>query len=647
MQRFFFHQVRADRRIEDPEGSLHANLESAKQEQVALAEQVGAAGRRVDEARAAVDAAATQESHLRTQNAVAQRDLEACHEQMARFEEVGSAPTCPYCGQQLTSEHLARERSRLEQASAAAFAAAQQAFGALTASQVALQTARANLDAQEGEHTRCQAQLGECEERCRHWDDTIQRSQTEGLRSLTTCRQHTATLSLLPQASEINACFEDAAPVPEEVFALRARVASLAAHQKSLKVLRSQMAECERAQSRRSQIETQLQPLLARYPVERVQEIQADYSAANAERNRSQEIMAQVEAQLKDAERTLTGLEQQLQRGRSDLLHAQQEAQTAAQLAQESENHCSEEIAALDAVWAARARDVNAGQIAQWQAELETLAEAPARLEALTMARSQIALIKGQLGEIDAEMAAIAPEARQPLELLEQEEAQTRREQALAQSSREAAAFQLHVMQERQQQIKRLGDEIRSDERRSRNFSVIAKYLGRDYLQRYLLQQAERTIVGRANDVLNLCSGGMLSMELRPNSEVGGQQKAFELMVENRATQTPREQLLPAWLLSGSQRFRVAISLALGIGEYAGANGHGIKSVIIDEGFGSLDRQGLRDMEDALRSLSDSLGRIILVSHQDEFASIFPHRYRIALADGASTASLVDAEAMI
>ena len=32
MQRYFFHQVRADQRIEDHEGSLHPSLDSAKQE---------------------------------------------------------------------------------------------------------------------------------------------------------------------------------------------------------------------------------------------------------------------------------------------------------------------------------------------------------------------------------------------------------------------------------------------------------------------------------------------------------------------------------------------------------------------------------------------------------------------------------------
>jgi DNA repair exonuclease SbcCD ATPase subunit len=65
-----------------------------------------------------------------------------------------------------------------------------------------------------------------------------------------------------------------------------------------------------------------------------------------------------------------------------------------------------------------------------------------------------------------------------------------------------------------------------------------------------------------------------------------------------------------------------------------------MESVIIDEGFGTLDRQGLRDMERALRGLDGMIKRIILVSHQDDFASAFPHRYAVRLEDGSSLAEL-------
>jgi exonuclease SbcC len=48
--------------------------------------------------------------------------------------------------------------------------------------------------------------------------------------------------------------------------------------------------------------------------------------------------------------------------------------------------------------------------------------------------------------------------------------------------------------------------------------------------------------------------------------------------------------------------------------------------LIIDEGFGSLDADGRQRMIEELRSLSEHLDRIIVVSHQDDFTdrTLFP-----------------------
>ena len=101
-------------------------------------------------------------------------------------------------------------------------------------------------------------------------------------------------------------------------------------------------------------------------------------------------------------------------------------------------------------------------------------------------------------------------------------------------------------------------------------------------------------------------------------------------------------QTQPIRLLSGSQQFRVSVSLALGIGKYAGNENHRVESVIIDEGFGSLDENGRREMIQAIKELGDGgvLKCIIVVSHQREFFDEFPNRYLVELVDGSTQVSL-------
>jgi exonuclease SbcC len=88
--------------------------------------------------------------------------------------------------------------------------------------------------------------------------------------------------------------------------------------------------------------------------------------------------------------------------------------------------------------------------------------------------------------------------------------------------------------------------------------------------------------------------------------------------------------------LSGSQRFRVAVSSALAIGQYASRQHRPIESVIIDEGFGCLDRHGRQVMIQELQNLRDHMRCILLVSHQEEFAEAFPDGYHFELVNGST-----------
>ena len=80
-----------------------------------------------------------------------------------------------------------------------------------------------------------------------------------------------------------------------------------------------------------------------------------------------------------------------------------------------------------------------------------------------------------------------------------------------------------------------------------------------------------------------------------------------------------------------------AVSLALAIGQYVGRESRRIESVIIDEGFGGLDREGRDAMIEALNDLTHYLKRIIVVSHQEDFAGAFTHhKYVIRRENGNS-----------
>jgi len=159
--------------------------------------------------------------------------------------------------------------------------------------------------------------------------------------------------------------------------------------------------------------------------------------------------------------------------------------------------------------------------------------------------------------------------------------------------------------------------------------------LGKQKLQRELIRDTEAEIVRLADQTAGKLSGGELSISLAQSE--AGDDKAFELLVRRGDDPTP----IGVKYLSGSQKFRVAISVALAIGRFAAGQARPLECVIIDEGFGSLDKDGLRDAAEELNRLKDHLRRIILVSHQEEFTDRFPAVIRMSKGDGGTIAEQV------
>lgn len=270
-----------------------------------------------------------------------------------------------------------------------------------------------------------------------------------------------------------------------------------------------------------------------------------------------------------------------------------------------------------------------------WKSERECLVaqDAEKKAEELQSAQADLQLLEQSRIECDRELDSIPEDARQPIADVQ---AQLQLAQERARQGEEAertarqARFELQDRQRRREELQ-LGS-LNADRERDR-YALLAQCLGRDRLQLHLVRQAERQIVDHANAVLDRISGGQLFLRLRAGEEGQESEHALELEACNRVT---GGKPISVSFLSGSQRFRVAVSLALGIGQYASRQHRPIESVIIDEGFGCLDRNGRQVMIQELHNLRDQLKCVLLVSHQEEFADAFNDGYRFELIDGTT-----------
>jgi DNA repair exonuclease SbcCD ATPase subunit len=258
----------------------------------------------------------------------------------------------------------------------------------------------------------------------------------------------------------------------------------------------------------------------------------------------------------------------------------------------------------------------------------------------LALAEQRHTEIKAQIQELARQLDAVPEEERRPVVAVEAQLSGARGRRRDADDARQAARNQLRDLQRHRETRLKLEEQRKQSERQHYLHKRLAKLLGREELQRHIMLSAEREIVRHANEILRGLSRGRMRLSLRSDDDATGAtgksesgQKALDLQLLNEDT---GHHPMDIALASGSQCFRVAISLALAMGRYFGQEGRRVESVIIDEGFGCLDKASREDTIEVISSLQEKLKRIILVSHQDEFAHEFKNGYAIRLVERSS-----------
>ncbi len=145
---------------------------------------------------------------------------------------------------------------------------------------------------------------------------------------------------------------------------------------------------------------------------------------------------------------------------------------------------------------------------------------------------------------------------------------------------------------------------------------------GKNGLEAVLVQKAQEQIKLGANDILRCLSRMRFEIDLKDVSE-----NELEIRVQDNQTNSSR----PFENFSGGEKFCVAVSLALAIGQTAN-KGRTAQTLIIDEGFGALDEENRGLLVDEFRKLSTDIlqgGCVIAVSHQDDVCEAFMNRYRL------------------
>jgi len=250
----------------------------------------------------------------------------------------------------------------------------------------------------------------------------------------------------------------------------------------------------------------------------------------------------------------------------------------------------------------------------------------PKLLDKLTELVSHISGYENKRDNINAHLAEIETELEQK-DKVESKLSQFRKEFAVFDSeSKKLQSRQIELitqskrMSDLQEQKTVLYDKMSQHDSIANIHRITEDVLGPLGIQDWLLGRYLEQLESDANETLALLTDGELSIRLLPESDE-------KLMVN--ISDRNGERVYESY--SGGEEFRIDFALRLALSRLLATRaGFPLRTLIIDEGFGSQDENGLSKLLEMLYDIQSQFDRIIVISHLPQFQNEFPARLEVA-----------------
>ncbi len=158
------------------------------------------------------------------------------------------------------------------------------------------------------------------------------------------------------------------------------------------------------------------------------------------------------------------------------------------------------------------------------------------------------------------------------------------------------------------------------------DYQAIAMATSKDGIQALLIEDAIPEIEQEANQLLAKLTDNQaqLFIESLRDLKKGGTKETLDIKISDAAGVRPYE------LFSGGEAFRIDFALRIAISKLLARRANtSLQTLIIDEGFGSQDEDGLAHIMDALHKIQDDFAKIIIVSHLPSMKDQFPIHFMV------------------
>jgi len=204
-------------------------------------------------------------------------------------------------------------------------------------------------------------------------------------------------------------------------------------------------------------------------------------------------------------------------------------------------------------------------------------------------------------------------------------------EAARKQVARRSAQLENYRAMERKR--RRIVKEIKEINEQSGIYQDLSEAFGKRGVPALLIEKAVPEIEFEANRLLQRMTDNRMSLKIETQraTKAGTALETLDINIADELGTRNYE------MFSGGEAFRIDFALRIALARLlAKRAGAPLPTLIIDEGFGTQDRDGIAKLKEAISTIQDDFEKILVVTHIDELKDAFPVRLEVTKGeDGA------------
>ena len=151
-------------------------------------------------------------------------------------------------------------------------------------------------------------------------------------------------------------------------------------------------------------------------------------------------------------------------------------------------------------------------------------------------------------------------------------------------------------------------------------YDDLARMFGKNGIQAIMIENAIPELEEEANRILSRVSDNAMhvTLETQRDTRSGGVAETLDIKISDDLGTRNYE------LFSGGEAFRINFALRIALSRMlARRAGARLRTLVIDEGFGTQDTQGLERLVEVIKAIQDDFAKIIIITHLRELKNAF------------------------